>query len=141
MFLDIEQGIIALLQPAVPAPAKVMRAADLAGIDEQAQFTPAVHVIYAGYRPTRDLGGGTIAEIETRWFIVIAVRNARGNVDTHEDAEPLLTAAFTALAGQKPTQDARPLTLSGGPQPSYNAGFAYYPLVFTTRQTLRGTAH
>ncbi len=139
MFVEVEQSIVTRLEQTIPAPARVFRAADLAAIEEQAQFTPAVHVVLAGYTPTQEAGGGAIQEIETHWFVVVAVRNASGDTATHNDADPLLDAVFNALAGWRPT-NAKPLRLAAGPQPMYEAGFAYYPLVFTTRQTLRSGA-
>ncbi len=139
MFSGIETEIVNRLQAVIPAPTRVFRAADLAEVDEHAQFTPAVHVVLGGYTPTQETGNGAIQEIETRWFIVVAVRTAAGNAPTHEQADPILDAAFAALAGWRPT-GARPLKLAAGPQPVYEAGFAYYPLVFTTRHTLRGSA-
>ena len=140
MFLVTEQAIASHLEQALPAGVRVFKAAELSGISDKAQFTPAVHVIFGGYSPTQETAAGAIQEVETRWYIVVAVRHARGNAATHEDADPLLDTVFHTLGGWRPSRGMTPLKLADGPRPLYESGFAYYPLVFTTRQTLRSGA-
>lgn len=136
MFLDIQDAIVDRLKAAEP-DAHIAIADELADLEERQQRTPAIHVIYQGYTPTRDLGEGHIQEIQTVWTVVVAVRSAREG-GTREQAGPLLDAAFTALAGQRPTPDTSPLRLQAGPGSVHRPGFSYYPLTFATRQTVRG---
>lgn len=137
MILDIENAIVARLEQEIGSLAKVTTANELADLEERAQITPAVHVIYGGYTPTNQAGQGAAQEIETRWIIVIAIRTARRDGAT-DKADPIIDTAFKALAGWKPKTGSRPMQLRSGPQAAHSNGFAYYPLAFATRETLRG---
>ncbi|ACL71489.1 conserved hypothetical protein [Thioalkalivibrio sulfidiphilus HL-EbGr7] len=140
-FLALEPLIEARLKAHLPAGVHVLTAADLAGVEERAQVTPAVHLIYRGYRPTQDQGQGKIQEIEQIWWTVVAVRSARdikGGSGTREQAGPIIDAVLEALMGWRPIEGYLPLKLAPSAAPAYRAGFAYHPLGWTTRTTKRG---
>lgn len=118
---------------------KVAGAPDLDGVRAAAQVTPAVYVIYGGYKPERDNGPGVV-EITQRWLVVVTVRNVRDSASgegVRDDAGALAHATLTALMGWRPA-DHTPLILEAGPSPGIDKGFGYFPFVFTTKRTIRG---
>jgi hypothetical protein len=137
MFLDVEDAIVDRLNERLAGTA-VLTAEELSDINERQQVTPAVHVIYSGYRPTREVGDGIVQEIETQWTVVIAVRSARrGGV--REKAAPVMREVIKALAGWRPDKSHSTLKLASAPSAAHNPGFSYYPVQFTTRESVRGT--
>lgn len=139
MILDTETAIVERLEEALEGQARIQTAQQLADVEERQQLTPAVHVIYSGYTPTREVGEGAVQEIETRWMIVVAVRSARRN-GTTEKADPIFDGAIKALAGWKPGNGKRALKLAPAPAAEHRAGFSYYPLMFVSRETVRAGA-
>lgn len=138
-FLDAEKRLIRRLEAKVkPHVRAVLSAADLAGVQESEQITPALHVILQGYRPTREQGSGLIQEIEQTWLVVAAVRNVRGIPDAREDAGPILDAVLRALLGWRPDAGWTPFQLAAAPRPGFSRGFLYFPLAFTTKIVARG---
>lgn len=118
---------------------KVAGAPDLDGVRSASQVTPAVYVIYGGYRPDRN-NGPDMVELTQRWLVVVTVRNVRDSVSgegVREDAGGLAYAAMTALMGWRPT-DHTPLILEAAPPPGIDKGYGYFPFVFSTRRTIRG---
>jgi len=137
MILDVETAIVSRLQAHGVCEA-VYTASELSAITERAQITPAVHVIYSGYSPTREVGRGAIQEVETRWTVVVAVRSARRD-GPHEKADQIFDDVIAALAGWSPGEGRSPLRLTAAPAAEHRPGFSYYPVQFTTRETVRGT--
>jgi hypothetical protein len=132
-YLAAEPLIIARLAERV-TDATTLTAADLQGVAEKAQVTPAIHVIYAG-----DVvpGGAAVDEgnyhlIRQQWMTVIAVRSARGQRSgsgARELAGPLITGAIKALASWRPVQGLGRLRRVPAPRPTFTpGGFAYFPL-------------
>lgn len=136
MILDAETAILERLKQELDAGIAVQSAQQISDVEERQQVTPAVHVIYSGYTPTREVGEGTIQEIETRWMIVVAVRSARRGGQA-EKADPIFNQAIKALSGWKPAPGAKALKLAPAPAAEHQAGFSYYPLMFTSRETIR----
>lgn len=137
----IEDVLVARLATRVPPPARVFTAADLDGVNQAAQFTPALHIVFDGYTPTRDTGDGRVQELELRWLVVAAVRNAREartGGPARADAVALIATALTALLGFRPAPDHSALRLATAPPPGFSAGYHYLPLAFTCRTTRRG---
>lgn len=137
-FFALEALILERLKAAsLPGVRKVGTAADIAAVAEAQQTTPAVYLIYGGYRPTqmREGSGGRVQELEQTWVAVVAVRNVRDMAGTaaREDAGPIINAVLASLQGWKPTADFRELHLSDPPPPEFTEGFGYYPLAFQTR--------
>lgn len=138
-YLAAERGIVTQLQAALDARVRVLTTADLAGVTEAKQFTPAVHVIYAGDSvPTGDGARGNTGrpqKITQRWQAVVAVRNTaqpRSGAGARDSAGPLLSAVITALAGHVPAAGAGALHRANAVGPAYTPGFAYYPTEWTT---------
>lgn len=74
-FLALEPVLVARLAATVTAPSlKILAAAQLAGVAENAQPAPALHVVYDGFSVRDDKG---LIEIVERWLTVVAVRNVR----------------------------------------------------------------
>lgn len=141
-FLSAEPLIVARLEAKVPG-VKVFSAADLAGVAEAKQTTPALHVLFSGYRPTRQQEGshGRIQEGEQTWFVVAAVRNLRSpqtGEHAREEAGPVLATVLAALQGWKPSTGHGPLELAPGARAGFKNGFGYFPLAFTTKVVTRG---
>jgi hypothetical protein len=136
-YLAAESLIIARLKAQVPTFRAVYGAADLAGVEERAQVTPAAHVIYDGDAvpggEVNRAGAGAAQVVAQHWLVVVAVRNVRdtqGGQYTREEAGPLVSQTITALSGWKPSTDFRPLRRTSAPKPAFTNGFGYFPLMF-----------
>lgn len=147
MFVAVENAIAQRLTEKLGALVKyVYTSAELAEIEEESQKTPAVLVAFNGYQPIAANGGsqGKIQMIEKSWLVVPHVRSAidtRSHKGAKDEASPIITGVFEALCGWRPPIEGEmPLTLSGAPGAAFtDAGFAYYPIAFTNRRTIRGT--
>jgi hypothetical protein len=118
---------------------KVLRPADLAGVAETAQHTPAIHVLYGGdVVPGGDaVDEGNYHVIKQRWLAVVAVRSPGSQLtgqQVREAAGPVLTRVIQTLSGWRPTQGLGPLVRVPAPPPAYSkGGFGYFPLQFETK--------
>ena len=133
MWTDIEQSLVAVLQAALPE-VHVLTANDLREIDEANQPTPAVHVIYNGYRVSESRPDGLISRVSQNWMTVIAVKNLRDRKRgsaARTDAVALSDLITGALMGLKLPEAAGPLILANGPIPGAMDGFLYVPLSWT----------
>ncbi|MFM9881201.1 MAG: hypothetical protein ACKVOO_12425 [Burkholderiaceae bacterium] len=118
---------------------KVLHAADLAGVSEEQQFTPAVHLLYRGHRTSETPTNGNAARIEQTWLAVVATRNAktlRSGEAARVDAGLIARRVLRALMGFKPALLSKPLRLAEGIEPGYSGGFIYLPLAFSAELTL-----
>lgn len=133
-FMALEPRLVELVHSAVQgmSPAvHVLTAADLAGVAESAQHTPAVHIVYGGYRVAQDLG--LTVRLEHTWLAVAAVRNvakARSGAAARQDAGLLLARVTGALVGAQVQGATKPLALVTPPGAKYSAGFQYIPSAF-----------
>ncbi|MBX9836203.1 MAG: hypothetical protein K2X65_08515 [Burkholderiaceae bacterium] len=140
-WLALEPRLVQLVQQAVQGikPAvHVLTSADLAEVKEGAQKTPAVHLIYGGYRVTDDLG--TAWSLAHTWYAVVVVRNVatqRSGQAARQSAGPLVAAVVGALVGAKVAGATRPLTLLSPPPASYRAGHQYIPSAFEAETIFR----
>jgi len=139
----VEAALIAHIGDTVGSLKKVLGAADLAGVQERQQVTPAVHVIYQGDDvPTgqHDRGYfGSPQVVHQRWLVAVAVRNVRGireGTAMREEAGPILAQVITALEAWQPPAPWRPMKRAPSPPPWYSNGFGYFPLLFTTEVVL-----
>ncbi|MEW6490766.1 MAG: hypothetical protein AB1578_22995 [Thermodesulfobacteriota bacterium] len=140
-YLSAEALIVARLQSKVAGVKAVLSAADLDGVAESAQVTPAVHVVFGGYRPTQERDEGRVQESEQVWIAVVAVRNLRTpktGEHARETAGELCADVLAALQGWRPSAEHQPLKLAPGPRPGFSKGYGYFPLAFTTRVVTRG---
>jgi hypothetical protein len=132
-FLAIEPLLVARISQRVIVPGlKVITAADMAGIKENAQPVPAVHVIYDGCTMREEKG---LVEIVERWITAVAVRNlksTRSGEDARQDAGQIMDAVFAALLGWQ-ADGVKPLLPADPPRASFNAGFGYFPLAWSAR--------
>ena len=133
-FLALEPHLVERVKAAVAGmvPAvHVLTSSELADVKEQGQLTPAVHVIYAGYRVAEAVG--TKWRLVHKWLAVAAVRNV-ANVKTGEaarrDAGVLATKVAMALAGASIPGTTKPLEMVTPPAPRYASGFQYLPSAF-----------
>lgn len=130
-FMALEPRLVALLKQALAgvSPAvHVLTAAELADVQESKQLTPAVHVVYGGYRIAEDIG--TAWRLEHTWYAVTAVRNVaqvKSGAAGRQDAGVIATAVALALADAKVAGAAEPLTLITPPGPSHSAPYTYLP--------------
>ncbi len=141
-YLSAESIISARIEDQVPGLRAVLPVADLAGVTEAQQVTPAVYVIYDGDRIGQSAGRGVSQQIHQRWIAVVAVRNARdqrAGAAAREEAGPLIDALLAALDGWAPSLLHQPLVRISGPGPAFTpGGFGYFPFVFETRITTGG---
>ena len=125
-----------------PVPA-VLSAADLAGVAEEQQVTPAVHLVYGGHRIAQDTAQGLVVELEQTWHTVVAVRNVRttrSGQAARADAGVIMDTVFGAFSGWKPGAGMRALRPTNPPRAGYSKGFIYYPLSWMLRLQMRGGA-
>lgn len=122
--VQLLQGAVAGMSPAV----HVLTAADLADAKERGQQTPAVHLIYGGYRIVEDLA--TAWRLAHKWYAVVVVRNVasqRTGQAARQAAGLLVARVVGALAGASVPGVTRPLTLITPPPAEYRAGHQYIP--------------
>ena len=130
-FMALEPRLVALLKTALEgrSPAvHVLTAAELADVQEAKQHTPAVHLVYGGYRIDQDIGSAW--RLEHTWYAVTIVRNVaqvKSGAAGRQDAGAIATAVALALADARVEGTAEPLTLITPPAPSHSAPFTYLP--------------
>ncbi len=139
-FMALEQLIVARLRDALPAHVHVLAAADLADLTVGTQPTPAVHVLYRTYRPTKD-GPAMWEEFDQYWLTVVTVRNA-STLNTAEavraDAGPLMGAVIAAMGAWVPDlPGCKSLQLAAAPNAGFHAGFGYFPIGWRVGMKLR----
>jgi hypothetical protein len=110
----------------------IFTTADLAGVKEKTQVTPALHLVLHSYRPTADVGGADSLWREV-WLVVAVVKNARQNVGTaalREAASPLLKETVAALDGWRCPGAVGVVRAIDPPNPLFTDAFGYLPLAF-----------
>ncbi len=134
-FLAAEPLLIARLRAVMSAEVHVLSAADLAGVASDQQPTPAVHVLYTGYRPTETRTGALVG-VEQQWLTVVVTRNVadiESGFHARQDAGPLAGLVMDALNRQR-LRDAggpigmAPIRLDTAPAPGFDDGHFYLPL-------------
>jgi hypothetical protein len=140
-FLALEPHLVAAVKAVVAgiSPAvHVLTAADLGDVKESAQRTPAVHLIYGGYRVAEDLA--TAWRLEHTWYAVVVVKHVgaqRTGEAARAAAGPLLAQVVGALAGSSLPGATRPLALTTPPRAEYRAGVQYLPSAFMAETIFR----
>jgi hypothetical protein len=130
-FMALEPHLVALLKAAVAGMSpgvNVLTAADLALVKEEAQLTPAVHLVYGGYRIAQDIGSAW--RLDHTWYAVTVVKHVgqiRSGAAGRQDAGRLATRVAMALAEARVPGAAERLSLISPPAPSYSAPFTYLP--------------
>jgi hypothetical protein len=149
-FLTAESLIVDRLQDKVDAAdwtgkkkPRVLTTSQAAQVEERSQVVPAIYVVLDGYQPVEQVGAGAITSLESTWSIVVAVRSAKSHDSgdgIREDATALIDLVLDALLGFKPSPAFAAMKAAPSPGPAYtDAGFGYFPLIFTTRSTSRGS--
>lgn len=135
-FMALEPQIVELVKGAVanhnPA-VHVLTAADLAGVKEQLQHTPAIHVVHQGFTPGNVRSDGLKAELQHKWLVVAVVSNThniRSGATARSDAGALLAQVAAALMGRKLRHASTPLLPTKSPPAWNTAGFYYIPMAF-----------
>lgn len=147
--IECQNLILARLQAKVDAATwsgmtkpRIFTASDAAQIEEKSQVVPALYIRLDGYDPVQETGGGAITHFELTWTVFAAVRSAKSvstGAGVREDAGVLLDLVLAALLGWTPAPGYSSMKAAPAGGPNYSeAGFGYFPLVFTTRTTIRG---
>ena len=144
---DLEPLLLARLtaqfakpQTGSQAVVKVLTAADLEGVNENMQFTPAVHLVSLGYNVAQNTNDGTEARITQEWLAVVATRSQSGlraGDAARAEAGVIAAQVCAALMGYKPSLASKPMRLANAPGAKYSAGFQYLPLAFEIELTLQ----
>ena len=111
----------------------VLTASSLAGVTEDKQTTPAVHVVYKNYKILEARADGTLVRIEQTWLATMAIKNVkdlRSGAAARVDVGLITARVARALMGFKPPICLRPLELTDAPEGGFHAGFQYLPLAF-----------
>lgn len=130
-FMSLEPHLVDLLRSAVygMSPAvHVLTAAELADVQEARQPTPAVHLVYGGYRIDQDIGSAW--RLVHTWYAVAVVRSAaqvRSGAVGRQNVGQLAAAVALALADARVPGAVGPLTLITPPSASYSAPYSYLP--------------
>lgn len=141
-FLALEPELLARLRTALAGqtPAvHVLSQDDLAGVAEEKQLVPAVHVVYQRYRVLESRGDGRAARIEQSWLAVVATRNTRNLASAsgaRTQAGKLAKVVAQALMGWRAPGTATAFKLVDGPGAGFGNGFGYLPLAFSAEMTL-----
>ncbi len=142
-YLEAEEFIIATLKAGLMQPGKgivnsVMGVVDLEQVKELSQFTPAVHVLFAGESPVAGDGINDEVRFEfaQNWLVVVCVRTAQTQAalatPKNKAAGVIISKVLGLLLSKQPGKMHTPLQRGAAPKPFFDASFAYYPLVFTT---------
>ena len=108
-----------------------MNAADLASVQESVQHTPAIHLIYGGYRVAE--GQLNRWRLVHTWLVVAADRNVaviRSGQAARRSAGSLLALVTARLASAAVEGASTPLQLVTPPSARYQNGFQYIPSAF-----------
>lgn len=144
-YLSPETAIEARLNEAgrLPDGWRVLVAANLEGVLEKNQPTPAVHVLFLGESEIQSEPGGRVVYITQLWGTVLVDRNLR-DLQTYgsarEDLSPVIPQVLGSLMGWSPAEGFSALEPVRAPlRLQYRNGYAYFPYAFITRLQLRKT--
>ena len=112
----------------------VLGAAALDAQDVARQPVPALHVIHWDDAPISGAGELPVQMVEQQWLVVVCVRNVRDRTGdaARADSGVLIDAVLRGLIGHRLANDLAPLKLIRGPRRTYEGGFLYFPLLFST---------
>lgn len=136
-FMAVEPHIVERVRMAVAglSPAvHVLTSADLEGVKEAGQKTPAVHVVYGGFKVVpNDRTDGGQALLEHTWLVVSVDRKAnqvRSGSANRQAVGRLAARAGAYVMGSRPPKTTGPLLLAPSPPLYWRAGYGYLPLAF-----------
>lgn len=118
----------------------VLGAAELEAQDVARQPTPALHVIHWDEAPVPAQGELPVQMIEQQWLVVVCVRNVRDRTgDAARDAAgPLIDGVLSGLIGERLDGAMVPLRMIRAPRRTYEDGYLYFPLLFSTGFSVGG---
>ena len=140
-FMGLEPHLVELVRQAVQglSPAvHVLTSAEIADVLESKQRTPAVHVIYGGYRIFEDQGLTLL--LDHTWYAVAVVSSAatiRSGQVARLSAGRLAARVVGALYGANVPGATRPLAMTSPPPARYSAGLQYLPSAFVAQTVFR----
>lgn len=120
----------------------VLAAADLEGVTEKSQVTPAVHLLYWRHRIAESGTSGKTARLEQTWLAIVAtknVKNLRSGTAVRVDAGLIAAHVAKALMGFMPAGGSKPVRLAEGPDAGFSGGYSYLPLAFVAELALINT--
>ena len=136
-YLFMEPLLVERVKASVPGLKAVLTAPDMAAMAEQAQITPAAHVIYLGDEIGTGIGDqGTLGKtqiVTQLWAVVLAVYYADpsdSGFGSRRLAGPLIADLLRGVSGWTPEGNVKPLTRGQPAQARYANGYGYYPFVF-----------
>jgi hypothetical protein len=135
-YLELEPIIIERWKTQMPELVNVVAIADLPDIMQVSQSVPAGIVYYDGDNIGTNTDRGASQGVDQRWALVVAVRNVRDVREgsaARQEAGPLISKTLNVIAGWKPKEGYKEFRRISGPGPAYTKGFAYFPLLFSTR--------
>lgn len=136
-FSETEAGIVAWLKARTQSgpgawAREIGTRKELAAVAEEMQVTPAVYVVYQGFRVVTATEDSF--ELAHRWFVVLAVATAASQREAApiNDLAGRYVSQLLNLNGQVMPGAGSPLLITTPPPPYYSpARFAYFPLAFT----------
>ena len=118
----------------------VFTTADLAGVMEKDQVTPALHVVLFSFAPSDEADGDVVWD---EIYLVVAVEKnvSKANRVGAQlgSAAPLVREAVAALSGWKPKACSKALQPIAGPRPTFSATHVYLPLAFVAKPITEGS--
>lgn len=118
----------------------VFSTADLAGVKERSQVTPALHVVLHSYRPLSD-DSGPASRWSEIYLVVIVVKHARqvsGTDAIRNAAAPLVAEVLAALDGWRCPGCIGTVRAIDPPNPLSTDSFGYFPLAFAAETVTEG---
>ena len=118
----------------------VFSTADLVGVKEARQATPALHVVLHSFQPVEDDGASDNRWREI-WLVVAVVKQVRQGTGARavRDAAPeLLRETLAALDGWRCPGTVGFVRAISPPGPVITDGFGYFPLAFTSHVVTDG---
>lgn len=140
-WMAIEPRLVELVKKAVAglSPAvHVLTASDLSMVQESAQRTPAIHVVYGSFQVAENMG--TAWRLVHTWYVVAADRNVAGIASGQAarlSTGALLARVVAQLVGENVLGATKPIGLLPSPQPQYSSGYQYIPSAFGVETILQ----
>ncbi|NOR70887.1 MAG: hypothetical protein GQ532_14535, partial [Methylomarinum sp.] len=121
----------------------VLSVADLEGVEEQLQKTPAAQVIFFDDVPVNGDKGksGPNQLVDQFWLVIVVVKNVKGKsgAEARKQAGPIIAGVIKQLHHFDPGHPYSKLTRVKAPyRATYRNGFFYFPMMFKTRFSTEG---
>lgn len=117
-------------------PGSIFSAADLEGVKEAAQVTPALHVIFFDDEPGNTADLEYMQKVTQLWAVVLVTKNVRNVTGeaARDTAGAVILNLLQALQGWVPDEGFSPLRRRKAPfrASQYKSGFLYSSFLFAT---------